>query len=150
MLKMAALAPMPRASVTSAAIVKPGVRRSVRAPYRRSWNSVSRNGRPLLLPESLGDLCAAADPEARLAPGFVGAGAAAAELLLEHLGVKAQFNVEVAVVAAREHPGRPGQPLPEPAHRVVPGSRSLPMTATIRPQSSASRTACLRPERVRL
>src|SRR5579862_8581280 len=40
-LKMAELAPMPRASTVAASAVKPGARRSTRAAYRRSWRKVS-------------------------------------------------------------------------------------------------------------
>ncbi len=40
-LKMAALAPMPIASVRIATKAKPGLRRSVRQPYRKSCQRVS-------------------------------------------------------------------------------------------------------------
>ena len=45
---------------------------------------------------------------------------------------------------------RAGQPLAKGAHRASPGSSNRPMTATIRSQSAASRTTCLRPDRVKL
>ena len=45
-LKMAVLAPMPRARVRTAAAVKPGDFRSMRKAKRRSWNRVSKKGRP--------------------------------------------------------------------------------------------------------
>ncbi len=39
--KMAAVAPMPNASVIAETSVKPGRRRSVRTAYRTSWMSVT-------------------------------------------------------------------------------------------------------------
>ena len=46
MLKIAVLAPMPKASVNTATVVNPGFFRSMRAANRKSCHSVSSNGRP--------------------------------------------------------------------------------------------------------
>ena len=44
--KIAVLAPMPSASVSTATAVNPGARRSSRHEYRTSWSSVCRSGVP--------------------------------------------------------------------------------------------------------
>ena len=91
---------MPRASVTSAAAVKPGARRSTRKPWRRSrTESSSSAGRISSRVLSL-TRATPAELEQRLAPGLVRTHAGAAILLGLLIEVKANLFVETALERA--------------------------------------------------
>ena len=96
-LKIAEVAPMPRASVTSAAAVKPGARRSTRTPWRRSrTESSSSAGRISSRVLSLTRF-QSAELEQRLASGLVRTHAGAAILLGLLIDVKTNLFVETAL-----------------------------------------------------
>ena len=96
-LKIAEVAPMPRASVTSAAAVKPGARRSDAAAMAEIAHRVLEQRRPDLVARALLDALQPAELEQRLAPGLVRAHAGAAILLGLLIDVKANLFVETAL-----------------------------------------------------
>ena len=85
MVKIAVLAPMPSASVSSAAAVKPGVRRSMRSAVADVLPERLEERQAALIAPGLGDLRLAAEFEPRRAPRGGGIEAGGAMARLEHL-----------------------------------------------------------------
>ena len=153
-LKIAEVAPMPRASVTSAAAVKPGARRSTRTPWRRSRSesssSAGRNSSRVL------SLTRSSPPNLtqRLAARLVGAHAGAAVLLGLLIDVEANLFVEPALerVAALTDRSEPLPAVGDPAHhasQLFSVASSTRLTARdMRRHCASSSLKCRRPARV--
>src|SRR6266566_1161490 len=111
---MVVVLPMPRASVSAAMAAKPGDLCSVRKAKRKSWNRLSRKGRPrasIALP----GLFEAPEVEERLAAGLLGAHAPSEVSFEGHLQVRTQLGVEVVIeLCTAEEGAQTVEPLAKP------------------------------------
>ena len=113
-LKIAEVAPMPSASVSKAAAVKPGARAAAREGVAEVTHRVFEQREPDLVARALGGAGDAPEPEQRLAPGLLRAHAGAPVLLGLLIDVKANLFVETASRARgvpRGHRGGASSPM---------------------------------------
>ena len=142
---MAALAPMPMASDSTAVAVKPGLRRSMRSGVADVARGVVEPAPDPGLAHVFLHLREAAELERRPPPRFVFAQAGLHQVLDAPVEVIAQLAVEILFQPAAP----PGQQIEElGAWRYFPSSKISRTASVSRSQLSFSTASCFRPARV--